>query len=653
MLKFDEMKNGKKIAILLIILSLLFAGILMVTSQRFMWGYEVLEGGDEIRHFSRGRAIGEQRVDIFHRPQEPNDPEFYPPGIHILYANMFMISGTTNAFSLSLIFKLMVFSTIFLMYFLIGNKISATLGVGAMFFRIFLFSVSSIITTNRILLETLNLTISGTLFSEFCMLFYFAYIVYIFKNNLINSKIFGLSTIFLLTAMVHGLTHISDFIMFLIGVIMFILFYSIIYLGTLGRRFFRLNLSYPKKSFGLIFSLSMLSASVTYLSYYFRILNEANMKGYDFSRRLPDIISTQRFFTVSNLLSPILLIISLALVIYFFKSKNVRLGCKISCLRINKLAFLFPIIFLALYMLEVYYVNLSPYSYIRTGAVTRIAGFYPRYLDFTTTLNVMSIMSGFILLFLSVVGLYYLLSQRKEESILISILFFVLFLGSTFNNLPWFFFTHDIGAYLMRLSIPFLLGGSLLSIMSIKNSNAISFLDIMNNLIAKKKKLLVILIIIFMMSVSTVRNVNYQPPVRDEYDKNHFMRFGTTSDMSATPELIKAVQTFTENGERVLASRYTYEVLTVTTHIGHIETKYGSYKTNNQNWSIFANAWRNGNLENYFDHYGGSFIVFSLRDINNGNHFLNEEQIIDFQKNPRLIKVYENSHGESIYEFHG
>jgi len=646
------MNRNKRLIILLSLLSILSLFILYFSLQRTMWGFDIIEGFDEIRHMMRGRAIANQRVDIFHTADNPGELAIYPPGLHIFYANFYMLSGISNAFLVSYLYKFFFFITVILMYFIIGKKISPAVGLGAAFFRVFMFSVSNLPTLNRILIETRSHSMAGTHLSEFSMLFFFFFLITIFKTDFQGSKKYGLSVIFLLPTIVHGIGHVSDFVVFFLGLVVFLLVYSSIYFSSLTKRVFKF--SFPKIQFILLFSLSFLSAGLAYTFYFRKIVAGGLNEGLDLSNRLPEFMAAHSFLRLMNLIIPFVTLVLIIVVLYILKKYKTdsKIGNTLMGLRLKRYALYSITLFLVPYMVIVYYINEFPYKYTRGGAVTRIGGYFPVFFDFSSSINIFSITAGLFILALSIIGLYYLLNRTNEEGIILGILFISLYLGASVTKIPMFLQFGQAGSFLFQTLVPFLVGGSIAFFLKFKYSNERNIFKILlKKIICVSKPVIVIFILFLIVFLPVVRVYNYQPPIRDELIYDSPLRFGSDNVMACTPELIKVINSYTEEGERILASPRTYEVLSATTDIGSVDVSYDVYMGNNYNWSITRRAWGNKDYESFFEHYGGQYIVISARDVNEGNRWVRDVELERFENDDRLTKIYENDHGEAIFQY--
>ncbi|AGB04681.1 hypothetical protein AciM339_0801 [Aciduliprofundum sp. MAR08-339] len=623
--------NKKTVFITLI--GILLIGIMISTSQEFLWGVDTIGGTDELHHFSRAYAIANRWVDPYHEPDNPKFFDFYPAGFHLLLGEFILLSGFTSVYVLYIILKILYFLIPAIIVFLIGTKVDWKVGLLSVFFLATYFEILTsvhnyyiYVSTPQNYLNTNFITITS---------FFSTILLYLLFIKARDKEIF-LGSLITLFGVVHGISHISTYIGYIFNLTSFLIIFFIYFV-------FKKNFTQSIKMVKLLLY-TFLSLPLSFFIYYFPMYPVILNPPYRFKYFWPPFIP-QSFLDyaphifIISLISIIIILIYLTKFIHYSKYRGY-----LSFPRISKyIIFIFGLLYIILYLTIVYKVTTNPRDYSFSGFIL-LAGVFPTYFPHRvySYISFFSLIVGFLMFILSafVITFYYKIINKTHYLNYILIMYIIFYV-------TWFIFAIIIHYYAdriiyFRFLLPLVYSLAIFLVLSFKVFS-----------IGKKKivrNVVVIGIIFVILSTNVVSQIAKEPSIREEFEIPRPIR-GSVSPPLIYSSLAVVTNTLTKPGEYVLASGATLPALATTTHIKLPTYSYSLTYTDHRNWSITINALRGKNMNIFFERYNARYLIIGYGDLTMGRYpwGWHTAPISSYDKNPHLLLIYEGNGGERIY----
>ncbi len=618
--------NKKIIYLFLFSIILLGVGI-NISHQAFIWGIETTSSADELDHFSRANAIAYGYTDLRHEYDNTDFFDFYPSGLHIAIAEFTILSDFYPAYITSLVFRTIYSLIVGVVMFLIGSKINWKVGIFSSFFSSTFIQVLTSNTYYIYLSSWYNYLTTGVI-TVICTLFVLLFYILYFKNKDNDPRIGLLIVIF---GTIHGISHISTYIGFIVNFIAFSLF-------ILPLVFFRYKYLFIKLLNIILYSI--LSLPAVFFIYYLPMYPEVLSPTYLPEKFFPSFVPSHyvNFFPIIFSLMFIFILILLIIL-----DKYSKKGA-ISYFKTNKYIFIGMLgSYITLYGLVLLFVTKNPQKYNFSGFAI-LAGIFPTYLphSYNGVVSLASISVGFIMFGLTVLAFVFTYNYSSVNIYFILILFFSFYV-------VWFMFAIIIKYYADRIIyfkyiLPLIYGIGLVSFFSHKR---------LNSKYGKLTKKIAVLGIVFLfLSMTIISQITKEPPIRQELEINR-IEIGSRSVPIMLSSFSYEVNRITERGEYVLATPLTLEAISATSHTRSPTNHWSQSYIDHTNWSITINAIRGRSLEVFFEKYNANYLIVGFRDVVGPIIYFSNSvaPISTYNKNPNLRLIYVDQYGERIYEW--
>ena len=620
-----------KNAVYLALLSVVIIAIgINISHQTSIWGFETISGGDELAHFSRANAIAGGYVDLYHEYDNPHFFDFYPSGFHALLAEFTVISGFSPAYYTSFVFKAIYALLTGILVFLIGAKINWKVGIFSSFFAAVSFGIFTSRSLYIYVTSGQNYLASGSLSTMTVFIIILLYILFLKTKE--NELKFGL--LILIMGTVHGISHISTYIGFIVN-------FTGFFILVLPIVFFRYRYLFSKVLKIMLYTL--LSLPPVFFIYYFPMYPEILSKQYDPAKFFPSFVPANYINVFPLFLSVIFIFI---LVLLIFINRRSEKG-SISYFKINKYIFgAMSVSYVLLYAVVLFLVTKNPQKYNFSGFVI-LTGVFPTYLphSYPGMVSAVSLFMGFLMFGLTIFAFLYAYRSKYVNTHFILLMYFSFYA-------IWFLFAIIMHYYADRIRyfgylISLLYGLGIVSFSSSKTLNRKKYGKLL-------KKSAVIGVVFLFLSMSIMSQITKEPEIRPEVNVER-INIGSHAPPRILSSFSYEVNGITEPGEYILASPNTLEALATTTHIRSPTNHWSQSYRDHQNWSIMASAVYGRNMKAFFEEYHARYLVVGYRDIvDGGGIFGSKAAPIDtYDRNPNLRLIYEDQYGERIYEWIG
>lgn len=616
----------KKTLYLFLVFLILFS-IIINTGCTYLWGYHTIVSTDEIRHYDRAIQIALHRVDINKMWFQPKVYDLYPAGLHLLLSSFMMMSGDFNVFDISFIFKIMFALVSTLLAFLIGLKFNSTVAIFSAFFYITSFMIFTNSKTYYVYLFTYSNYITTT--SITIIMLFVSTLSFFLSLKINKSKRVALSSIYVLSSVVHGISHISTFIGQLLNFSAFFIFLIVYEYVKNNKKI--------KDTAGLFLFLTMLSGFFTFLIYYYPMYSTIIGPEYKIYHLFPSLLPPQLIEKLPILL---LLLVGLSFAFYFV---ILKLPSKAIILRKR---YYVPVIvfgYILLYGYALYAVTTTPQSYVYSSVLifSPFLTFIPK--PPLSIISIYSLIAGFSIYLVSVIGLWYVL-KKFERAKLMGYAYLSFFL-------IWFIAGFVIKYYASRIIylqyfLPFILGISAYYFLSEFKRN---YKEPTNKYITFVKRTFILLIVLILVMVSVTSFVNKEPAIREIENIENPLRFGTSQPPWWTYDSIVYTQHITNSSEYILGNSYSVQVLTATTGTLPPTSSWVTYYKNHTLWGVTVTAIRSPSRSNLIEfcktYHPTRYMVVGYKE----HFYYGPKMPVDYDNSPYLLKVYQSNGGQRMY----
>ena len=630
----------------IIILILLISGIAIAVSPQILWGFETIAASDIIRHFIRAKALAHHDVDMFHYYPETRIVDMYPPGGHLLMAAIMQLSSIYSIYSIAAIIKITFMVVILLLYFVIGKKISTEVGLLAMFFRLFMFYVTPNVGAKYIFFMADQIHFTAWNITElFVLLSILALYYLLFESNLTKKRFLVWDLILLFSVVFHGLTHISTFIGYFVSVPLFLTVLAIIYAPLKSLRKAMLT------RITHVVSILGISVCCAYVIYYKKLTDLVLAEGYDISMYLPSWFP--QHFIYNHL--PFVIAIGIGCCINIILSYKHIAKSQIKKIELPDGGLKFLLIsYVISYICTICATNMSS-KYMRIvaeGTTTyNIGAFYPIFFTISSNpITMLTQVGGIGLFLLSVFGLINLIKSENSNSRYIALFYTSSYIAWFLFFIPIPYYSHRIGIF--RFFIPFLFAASVIFIYQYAFKLQVIFKEFAKThkspVIFKKSHnlgtFLVIALLLLFIVINGMSVINKDPAIRMPGAFSSPFRIGTLSPPLCTPEFLDRVNAWTEPDEVVLSTPQTSQCLAAVTDITPISLRYSLHDPEHSEYDevMCAILYEGKYMDSFFKKYNARYLVVTIYD-----SYLSRK----FDKNPNLIKIYEDPYGQTIYVY--
>jgi len=619
--------NSKKRKILLALALIIVYGIMITNSHQLMYGINTFSGVDEFNHVSRAFAISNGKVDMYHDYVNKDVCDLYPAGLHVLMSSFILTSGVRNTYILLLLFKTVFIILNILLFFILGSKVHPAIGLLAAFFS---FNIPTVLT--NIISEYVWIQTSSNYFNTtqitICTLLVSLYAIMelsLFQNK----KIMVFSLLLLIASIIHGISHISTYIGYLVCIIPFLLLSMVIAYKKSGR--------YAAARWIYSLFIVLLSLPFVFFIYYYPMMSELLSPGYRITDLFPPFMQSfpQSMFPISMLLVGGLSLIIIIFSYQFIKGKE---GTHFDYF-CTKRKYPLLVLYLLLYLGMVVALNLSPEKYI-IGSVfpTKFAMYIPRW--HVTLVTISSFLFGIFSFFFSVIGLNAMLSpDRDRKWKYIGMLYLCSFTIWFIFLIPYQYYAHRVGRF-YQLILPFIFASAIFYIERIDFPKIKGVSKILRSIVV------IVMILCIFISTNWISQINKDPPIIEPSKKSALpLRFGEEHLPIITPKFGDVVRTYAEN-KVVLGSRDTLRALTAVSGVdpppGAFYITYVTWDYSNYKWDSYCNAIRGYRMDEFFKENNVSYVILGIGD--RGMSYI-------YDDNPNLFKIYESEYGEKIYAY--
>lgn len=615
---------------------LILAALISTSDQSLVWGPTTLSSADEVRHLARTSQIIQGNIDMLHEWDNPKYFDFYPSGFHVLLQVVFVSSGVLNTYLVTFVMKLALNIAVTILYFLLGNQIDPRVGLAAAFFKITLFQVVTSSDSFYVYLNSTQIYLGTGLLSEVLTL---PVILFIVRGVIRKRLTGGEKLVLFLILSVHGASHVSVFVTS-VGV------FSIALLGfttlTFRKRKWSWNLT--ANAVWEIMTVLVLSLIGAYLLYYHWIASSGSLRDYDFSSIIPEWISPQAIAGIDFVLA-IFGILGIVTVFYLSFRKTQTVGTGIQ--RIDQtLALLMVPAFLFAYVLLVIVTTYDPASFRTTYIL--LAGIFPTYIPTHPNLvSLLSIVAGFALLGITLLGLFALARASTLATRFFSVFFVLSYAG-------WMLFAFVIGynpdraIYVVMYQVPVVLGFALVSMTRPRRSRGVS----------KARRVLKVIpvsvIVVGMLLVNVVTQANSETIISPTVETQNVLRFGSVSPPTTTSGFVVAVDSYLGNSGYALGSKRTLQALAATANVRTPPSTY-SLLHDNSDYSLTASALQGEKLAEFAEKYGTTWIIVSYSDVEMENEMSGNPEVWTSNLSSRsdIYSVYVDGYAQRIFFYIG
>ncbi len=624
----------RKKYILWVLLFLVLYAIILNTLCTYLWGYNTIINPDELRIYDRAKLIALHKIQLNRVWNAPNIYDLYPAGLHLFIASFILLTNNQQSvFSISLLFRILLSLIPTYLSFLIGLKFSKKVAAFSAFFYITSMIVLTKSDTYYITLYSYSNVVSTGAITRITVLISLLTFLIPIKENKesINSK-YGI--LFLLSASIHGASHISTYLGFVFNfsALFLILF---IYAFLTGKK-------YLERYSAFYMFLTFLSVIFVFFIYYFPMYKFIIQEPYSIGKLLPKFLPE---FFIDYLpivllgLTIVTLFLLFAILKYskgvIFKPTKLVFGRRIVSILILNM-------YIILYIVVLYLVTKNPllYVYDFTLIFSPFPTYIPRHIP--SFISVLSLVAGFTFYSISVYAIHIIFKKEFLKDgyliIYIYIIFFVI----------WFIFGFVVSYYASRIIyiqyiLPFILAIGISKIIPKYKIGEIK----LKNLV----KILLVLFIIAIISSSNVLSVaNKDPVIRYSSEIQNNLIIGKVNDPIVTYDFMIYLNYYSSNDEYILGSKNSIEAVFTIVDFKSPTTTFVRYYKNNSGFSIVFLALKNPtktNLERvYKTNYPTRFLIVGYNEM---FPFKQPLPIKKYDSSPNLIKIYQGQGNQRIY----
>ena len=651
-------KSFFRLAIILIILLLIFNWIF----PYLVYGYNMISNSDELRFFNRGKAIAIGEVDIYHYWNDPNYIDAYPPAVSLIITAMLTMNPGIDAFTVQFIYKAFILVLTLLLYFWLGTFFSRKTALAAIFFRSCIFMILTDFPSLYTYMLPYGIMLGGGNYTEIAVLLTIILIFRFLKHT--GSDRTNLALIFLV-GLTHGESHISGFMSFSI----FFSLFMALYAALLSAREIRTLL--PKmKPLSYLLKLTkatfdnrvMLPVYVTFLlplllhlTFYYKIVEEASPAIYYIENILPLSMPPTTYF---------ILIIALFVFGAFALIKGGRGATYANgpthpsiSPRTWQIALL---LYLACFVAIIYVVNRTPekYNYLSFAIMTGFPSYLP--LNNMGLVPLLSIIAGFILFVVSLLGLIEMRNDKNPASAFLVMFYLISYYFFTFTFMLNIMRPHRSMFFLIIL--PMLLSAAVVNMRGVLRiisgyAGRLRFDSIpipAGRFLRSHSRQISAIIIVGFFAIGLFGRANLDPIVRDMGEVIPLLQFGNVGAPLATTSFIEKVKEFYTPGEAILSSPDTQTTLFPFLDFVIMSPYWNENIYDNSNFSevFYSLHYSSGHSPSkWLVEHGGSLVVLGYLDVLSGPpaYGYYDFNLQQFDNDNKLVKIFQNEFGERIY----
>ena len=633
----------KKITMLSLIILVMLC-IAINISSNIMWGYDTTRGSDEFRHFARARQIAYHNIQINKMWDDPQIYDLYPPGFHVFVASFMILTDNYDAFFISIVYRILFSMIISLTIFLIGKKVNYLVGLLSVFFYNTFFFISA--NVGRVgaisyihpyvhLVSRQSYLATYLITHEMVFISILLYLLFMKSNSKNEIKI---GAVFLLVGAVHGISHISTFIGFVVNFIGFLLIAILI--------------SLPKNKYAVIKNIKILlittlALPLTYFFYYYPMTPEVLTSKYNLSHFLPKILPNFVINRFTEIFLTVTIFSTLAIaIIYLFQNywKKSALSTEFFSLS-KKYVFIFIPLYIILYLSIILLVTDNPQNY-RFSVYQLINGIFPTYFpSLYNYLSLYSLIIGFGMYILTIISIFFSLKSSHRIVLHILMMYLAFYMIWWLFAVPIHYYADRIIYFMYVLPFIYALG----TYYFLKKINIFKT----HKTIDKQFKYLIVsifLILILLTNITT--QVNSDPLIRDKMDISNPLRIGVNNAPVITGTLSTVVNQYIYKNEYVLTSMLVGEALAGTTHIRPPTLMYNTIVKDHKNVTLRRRAFFGSDeyREKFFEQYNARYLIVGVMDVTTGGEIPGQLAPINrYNNSPHLILIYAKGDGERIY----
>jgi len=654
----DRMSNKSflRLAIIVIILLLIFTWLF----PYLLYGYNMISNSDELRFFDRGKAIAIGEIDIYHYYNNPNYIDAYPPAFSLIITAMLTMNPGIDAYTVQFIYKAFILGLSLMLYFWLGTFFSRKMALAAILFRGCAFMILTDFPSLYTYMVPTSTWIGGGTYTEIAVLLTIILIFRFLRH--IGSDRTNLALIFL-AGLAHGESHISGFMSFSI----FLSLFMTLYAALLSAREIRTllpkmqPLSYLIKLTKATFdNRAMMPIYVTFLlpllihmTYYYKIVEEASPAIYRIENILPLSMSPINYL----ILILILFLFGAYALIKF--GRGVTLGNGLASPPISPRTWRIALLlYLVCFVAIIYVVNRTPgkYNYASFAIQTGFPSYFP--LDNMGMVPLLSLIAGYILFIISLLGLIEMRNQTNPASTFLVMFYLISYYLFTFTFMLNIMRPHRSMFFLLIL--PMFLSAAVVNMRGVLrkasdyagrlNSNFITG----GRFLMRHSRQISAIIIVGFFVIGLFSRANMDPIVRDMRGTIPILQFGNVGAPLATTSLIDKIKELYTPGEAILSSPDTQVTLFPFLDFVIMSPYWNEdiYVNNNYSEVFYSMHYSSGySPSKWLMEHGGTLMVLGYMDV----HFSPPSYGIygfDLQKfddDNKLVKIYQNEFGEKIY----
>lgn len=653
-------KRFHRLAIVLILVALVFTWL----SPSLFFGFDIIGGSDELRLFNKGKGLVLGDVDLYHLWNQPNAIDIYPPGYSLIVAELLTMIPGIDPFGIEYVYKALFFGVALILYFWLGLFFSRKMALAAVVIRSCIFVIHVSRDSFYTYLLPYDFLIGGGNYTEIAILLTLIF-VFRFLNHEGSDRT-NIAIIFTV-GLLHGLTHISGFTSFTVFLSVFLMFYATI-LSVRGMRFnapsdagilrriFIFIMSVFRNRVMMPVYVTIILPLIIFLVYYLRLVIEATSEVYILDEIMPLNMPIELYIV---LMSSLAIFGALGMVV---GGREIRFVKALPSITLsNRTWRIMILLYVASFLAIVYLVNDNPnkYAYAIYAVISGFPSFIPS-LDMGLV-PILTVLAGTVMFILSLIGAVGLGYKGKPNETFLAILYLAAY---------WFFaatFIFDV--LIPHRSMFFLVPLSLMVGMAmIELPKSLEKFRILVGLLAGKlsrrtfrfikthRHKITAIILVGFLAIGIVAQANFEPIVRDYSDAKNILQFGSISSPLATTALIERVLEVYTPGESILCTPDTLTALYTFVDINPSSSPYwNTLLTRNSNFSeVFysLNYLTGCTPVKWLTEHHGTLVVLGLMDVKDGPKPYGFWQFdtSKFDKDPNLIKLYENEFGELIYK---
>ena len=640
-------KNFKRVLLLVVLLAV---GINVILPS-MLFGYHMITGMDEIRLFDKGKSVAEGRSDIYHKWDEPDVIDAYPPGYPIIVSEILIMMPGTDVFDVSYMLRILLMIPILLSYAWLGLYLSRSVAIFAIIFRATLFTVPASYPTYYVYLYPSSLYLSGNIYTEISVILTFIFLIKYFKND--GSDARNLSIIFILS-LLHALTHISGFFNFIFFLLALLITFQIV---QSFRDFFAKKNTIWETISSFFFSrlmkavyVIMLIPLLAFLTFFINVFIELTNEVYNFEVLLP--ISVPLIVYLISAL--ILFFVGIAFLSFMrLKRKSLHASDDLhAIIPTGKIKKILPFAYLAIFCLIVLSVNLTPDRFVYSTFSIN-TGFPSKLPSNISLVGILSYLAGVFIFILSFFGLKRLLNEPGVASKCIALFYFGGYLFYAVVFLTGIIIPHRSLFFLLLL--PILLASSLGELRSIWTKFILRYIKGFSVYLFRISKELPTIVLALILIIAIAGRINMDPAVSETVQTDSAISIGSFNPPIITYGLLEAVKEYYIPGQAILSTPETQATLFACLH--DMYPRSPSYNVETTHHTLFYEAYTalfsvSGNSpDKWLEKNNGTLIVIGFTDVNAGSISYGRlsPPVENLDKNHAFKIVYNDEFGQRVY----